>query len=101
MEEGILSSNANECKKKKRDKSVSRGRPFEKYWLKMSPFYLVDAVLRAEVPGRQVGSHGQVLLVSDDSAVPEQGQPRRAHCGGEEKMCSATSQIQASNKQSL
>lgn len=48
----------------------------------MSPIHLVDAVLGAEVAGRQVGGHRQVLLVGDDSAVPEQRQPRRAHCGG-------------------
>lgn len=37
--------------------------------------YLVDTVLRAEVPGRKVGSYGEVLLVHDDSAIPQQRQP--------------------------
>lgn len=52
----------------------------------MSPFHLVDAVLGAKVAGRQVGGHRQVLLIGDDSAIPEQRQPRRAHCmGGEQE----------------
>lgn len=46
--------------------------PLEKKYVTMSPFHLVDAVLGAEVAGWQVGGHRQVLLVGDDSAVPEQ-----------------------------
>lgn len=44
--------------------------------------HLVDTVLGAEVPGWQIGGHRQMLLIHDDSAVPEQRQPCRAHCGG-------------------
>lgn len=38
-------------------------------------FYLVDTILSTEVPGGQVGSYGEVLLVHDDPAIPQQRQP--------------------------
>lgn len=43
--------------------------------------YLADTILRAEVPGGQVGGYGEVLLVHHHPAVPQQRQPRRTHCG--------------------
>lgn len=43
-------------------------------------FYLVDTVLGAEVAGGQIGGHRQLLLIRDDSAIPQQRQPCRTHC---------------------
>lgn len=33
-------------------------------------FYLVDAILGAEVPSGQIGGHRQLLFIHDDSAIP-------------------------------